>query len=46
VSSENGVIDYVRSVAPDSLRSALETAADYEIVFADYDWAIAEANKP
>ena len=39
--SERGVIDYVSSVAPDSLRSELQRAADYEVVFMDYDWAIA-----
>jgi hypothetical protein len=39
--SERGVVDYVASVAPDSLRAELQRAADYELVFMDYDWAIA-----
>ena len=38
---ERGVIDYVSSVAPDSLRAELQRAAGYEVVFMDYDWAIA-----
>jgi hypothetical protein len=46
LSSENGAIDYVRSVAPASLRAELRTAVDYSISFADYDWSIAETKSP
>ena len=46
LSSENGAIDYVRSVAPASLRAELRSAVDYSISFADYDWSIAEAKSP
>ena len=38
--SERGLVDYVASVAPDSLRSDLESATGYEIVFRDYDWTL------
>ena len=41
LTSDRGVIDYVASVAPDALRAELQQAADYEVVFMDYDWAIA-----
>ena len=43
LSSENGVVDYVASVAPGSLQSELKSAVEYELVFLDYDWAIAES---
>jgi hypothetical protein len=36
------VIGYVASVAPDSLRAELNRAAEYEVSFADYDWAISK----
>ncbi len=36
-----GVVDYVVSVAPDSLQAELKMAAEYEVVFTTYDWAIA-----
>lgn len=42
--SERGVVDYVASVAPDSLRAELSAAQDYEIVFRDYDWSLNNAN--
>ena len=38
--AENGVLDYIAGVAPESLRTDLEAAADYDIEYADYDWAI------
>lgn len=38
--AENGVLDYIASVAPDSLQADLEAAVDYNIEYADYDWAI------
>lgn len=42
LSSDNGVVDYVASVAPDALRAELTRAVDYEVSFADYDWAISK----
>lgn len=41
--ADGGPIDYVRSVAPGPLKADLERAAEYEILFSDYDWAIAES---
>jgi len=38
--SDSGVVGYIASVAPDSLQAELNRAADYEVSFADYDWAI------
>jgi len=38
--AENGVLDYIASVAPDSLRADLDAAIQYDIEYADYDWAI------
>jgi hypothetical protein len=38
--AERGLVDYVASVAPDWLRAELESARGYEVVFADYDWAL------
>ena len=40
LSSDRGLIDYVASVAPASLRDELINTNDYEIVFTDYDWAV------
>ena len=42
LSSDGGVLDYVASVAPSSLQAELKSAADYEVSFADYDWAISK----
>ena len=42
LSSGGGVLDYVASVAPSSLQAELNRAADYEVSFADYDWAISK----
>ncbi len=42
VPSDGGVIDYVANVAPDFLQAELKRARGYDIVFADYDWAIAQ----
>ncbi len=42
LSSDGGVLDYVASVAPSSLQAELNRAADYEVSFADYDWAISK----
>jgi hypothetical protein len=43
VPSDGEVIDYVARVAPESLQAELNAVADYEVSFADYDWAIAES---
>jgi len=37
---DNGVLDYIADVAPKSLQADLEAAVDYDIEYADYDWAI------
>lgn len=42
LSSGGGVLDYVASVAPSSLQAELNRAVDYEVSFADYDWAISK----
>ena len=38
--SERGLVDYVASVSPASLKEQLSGAHDYDIVFIDYDWAV------
>lgn len=38
--SDRGLVDYVASVAPASLKDELTGADDYDIVFVEYDWAI------
>ncbi len=38
--TDDGLLDYVASVAPDALRSELAGASDYEIRFSDYDWSL------
>lgn len=38
--AENGVLDYIASVASESLRADLDTAVQYDIEYVDYDWAI------
>lgn len=38
--AEHGLVDYVASVAPSSLREELRSSRDYDIVFSDYDWAL------
>ena len=40
LSSDRGLIDYVASVAPEPLNGELAMAANYTIVFSDYDWAV------
>ena len=40
LSSDRGLIDYVASVAPASLRDELLGTVNYEIVYIDYDWAV------
>ena len=41
--AESGVVGYIARVAPESLQAELNSAAEYELKFLDYDWAIAEA---
>ena len=38
--ADNGVLDYIAGVAPESLQADLKAATDYDIEYADYDWAI------
>jgi len=38
--ADNGLVDYVASVAPESLRSELAGANDYDVSFFDYDWPL------
>ena len=38
--ADNGVLDYIAGVAPESLQAYLKAATDYDIEYADYDWAI------
>jgi hypothetical protein len=38
--ADNGLVDYVASVAPEALRGELAGASDYEINFFDYDWSL------
>lgn len=38
--ADNGLVDYVASVAPEALRNELAGANDYEITFFDYDWSL------
>jgi hypothetical protein len=40
--AENGVIDYVTSVAAVPLKAELRAASEYEISFAEYDWSISQ----
>ena len=42
LSSERGPVGYVASVAPSSLQAELNSATAYEVIFADYDWAISK----
>jgi hypothetical protein len=42
LSLDSDVVGYVASVAPHSLHAELERAAEYEVSFADYDWAISK----
>lgn len=40
--SERGLIDYIASIAGESLQMEIERSAEYEIVFREYDWSINE----
>jgi hypothetical protein len=44
IPENRGVIDYVISVAPDSLRTQLDSVQDYDVVFSDYDWSLNQAD--
>ena len=41
--SERGLIDYIASIAREPLQMEIESSAEYEIVFREYDWSINEA---
>lgn len=43
--SERGLVDYIASVAPASLRAEIERATGYKIVFDEYDWSINESGR-
>ena len=38
--ANNGLVDYVASVAPESLRKELAGANDYDVRFFEYDWSL------
>ena len=38
--SERGLVDYIASVAPDSMHDDLAMVNDYDIEFRDYDWTL------
>jgi hypothetical protein len=38
--SERGLVDYIASVAPDSMHDDLAMVDDYDIEFRDYDWTL------
>jgi hypothetical protein len=38
--AEHGVVDYVASVAPDTLKAELDSARGYDVIFSDYDWSL------
>ena len=42
--SDNGLIEYVRSVAPEFLQAELRNASEYRIRFTEYDWSISGKN--
>jgi len=44
LASDRGLIDYVASVAPASLRDELLGTINYKIVYIDYDWAVNKQN--
>ncbi|UCE89081.1 MAG: DUF547 domain-containing protein [Pseudomonadota bacterium] len=43
--SSRGIVDYLIDVAPDELKGELERAANYTVVYFDYDWDINQAGK-
>ena len=42
--SSRGIVDYLIDVAPDELKAELERAAEYKVVYFDYDWDINKAS--
>ena len=38
--SDHGVLDYILLVAPAGLKAELDSATNYDIEYADYDWAL------
>ncbi len=38
--ADHDLVDYLRMVAPESLRAELAAAGDYAIEFRDYDWSV------
>ena len=38
--TDRGLVDYVASVGPESLRRELDDAAGYEVVFSEFDWGL------
>ncbi len=38
--AEQGVIGYIRTIAPRQLRAELQRSADYQLVFNEYDWSV------
>jgi uncharacterized protein DUF547 len=44
LSTERGVVGYISEVASTTLQDDISRAADYELVFADYDWGINNAS--
>ncbi len=43
--SGRGVVDYIAGVASPSLRTELDRAAGYDVVFRDYDWSLNDARQ-
>lgn len=46
LSTERGVVDFVADAGSAELQTELEGAATYEVVFADYDWALNSLERP
>jgi len=46
LSTERGVVDYVADAGSSILRQELDGAADYEVVFEDYDWSLNVVDAP
>lgn len=40
IATRRGIVEYLLHVAPEERREDLERAADYEVVYRDYDWAL------
>lgn len=44
--TKRGLLDYIASIAPESLRDELDAASGYEVVFRNYDWTLNVAYEP